>query len=516
VALSGWLQLTSQRTWLLPATLALIVASAVWSFADYWRVFGGDPEIHIVFAMNLLRGYPLQFNPGDFSSGETSPLYMMLVALMYLACGAWVPLAMKALGLASLAGICATLYRAARRQGAAQPAAIVLGALPLFFPSQIFQALLGMENMLFAWCVVLLLETWLEGPAGGRARLAIALAGLPLLFFLRPEALFLGVCLGSLALMDRDWRSLAGLAAAAAATLVAVLAIDTWTGVPLEAAGYLRATLSRFGSMRLELAGVTVYFKPRILALLAYEAPFLILLFWQRRAAGLTRQELTILATLFALPVALHFLTILPAERFSRYAVYANAAFFLVLARNMARLYQRGLFPARALALPVLLLGLTLVPYEHFARQTLWKADVVEAVQELRPEFVRANSDTTYQALGRPPLPVVIAVGEVQLRARLDDRFIVRSLDGVVDYRLASFIRDGWVDQIGYLKARNAAFLFDLVNLNRDQTKFAVRQLPAMGESVAVGGLCFHLLEFEPALPSGQRQVYAVTHQSGC
>ncbi len=495
--------------------LAIVVASAALSAVLYGPVFGGDPEIHIIFAHNLLRGYPLQFNPGEYTSGETSPLYMVLVAAMDLAVGAYVPLAMKAVGVVSLLALCGLLYRAARQQGASPPLALVLGALPLFFPSLTFQALLGMENMLFAASVVLVLQMWLDAPRGGRVRLALGLAMLPL-FFLRPETVLLGTCLALLGIADRDGRGLVALGIGAAATLATVLAIEHATGVPLQAPGALRAAFSKLDGIDLRLFGQHLALNPKVLRQLAYGAPLAALLAWNRKAARLTRDEAIILAVLYGLPLLLHLFVVFPSTHISRYFLYANAALLFVFARGMARVEVRGQAAAAGIVVVLVLLGATVVPYEHHARTAMDMNRVEETIAELTPGFVAANSDALYEALGRPPVPVVIAVGEVQLRGRLDDRFVVRSLDGVVDHRMADFVRVGRIDQAGYLKARKVAFLMNIADPHRNPPFFSIGQLPTLGPVVKADGLCFRYIEFALPTPAGAAAAYTLSPAENC
>ena len=52
----------------------ILVSIISTTFIKYIFLFGGDPDIHVIFAKNLLKGYFLQFNPGIYSSGETSLL----------------------------------------------------------------------------------------------------------------------------------------------------------------------------------------------------------------------------------------------------------------------------------------------------------------------------------------------------------------------------------------------------------------------------------------------------------
>lgn len=498
-----------------PIALAIVVASAALSTFLYWPVFGGDPEIHIIFARNLLRGHPLQFNPGEFTSGETSPLYMVLVAAMDLAVGAYVPLAMKAAGVLALLAICGLLHRAARRQGASSPLALVLGALPLFFPSLPFQALLGMENMLFAASVVLALQVWLDGPRGGRARIAVSLSLLPL-FLLRPETVLLGTCLAALGIADRDGRGLVALGIGAAATLATVLALEHATGVPLQAPGALRAAISRLDGVGLRLFGQQLHLNPRVLQQLAYGAPLAALLAWNRKAAGVTRDERIILAILYGLPLLLHLFTVFPSTHVSRYFLYANAALLLIFTRGMARVESRGQAAVRGIVVVLVLLGATVVPYEHLARTAMGMDRVETTIAQLRPAFVAANSEATYAALGRPPVPVVVALGEVEMRGRLDDRFIVRPLDGVVDHRMADFVHAGRIDQVGYLKSRQVAFLLDTADPNRNPPGFSIGKLTARGPIVKADGLCFRRIVFAVPVPAGRAEAYAVSPAETC
>jgi hypothetical protein len=507
----------ARLTWVFPAIATIIAFQAAWSVAAYWPVFGGDPEIHIIFARNLLQGHPLQFNQGEFTSGETSPVYMALVALLYLAAGDYVPVAMKFVGVTSLAVSCLVIGREARSQGSSVAMAAILGALPLLLPSLIFQAFLGMENMLFAALVVLIMHLWLASPPDGRARPAIAVAVLPVLFFLRPEAAFVGTCLAALAVADRDWRSVSALAFGALITLGAVLAMETWTGVPLQAAGHTRAALTRLDSSFVVLFGQRIYLNGKLAAALVYCAPFVALALLHRRSIGRMRSEAIIFAILFCLPLVLHLIVVFPSTHFSRYFLYGYMVFFLLFARLTARAERGGRTPALGILTVVVLLGATVAPVEHLARGPVSASTLDTAIEQQSPAFVRANSDALYEALGRPPVPVVVAVQEVQLRGKLDQRFIVRSLDGIVDNRLLPFIHDDWVDHVGYIGARDVAFVLELRDYNRDKSKFSLKQLPSLGDRVVADGLCFRRIGLSPEPPDGDFATgYAIARGDEC
>jgi len=439
------------RNWIVPAVLALVAGHAAWSVMAYGPAFAGDSEIHIVFARNLIAGYPLQFNPGIFSSGETSPLYMLIVAAMSLAMGAYVAIGMKLVGAASLVGLCFVIGREAARQGASRDWAAALGVLPLLLPSMVFQASIGMENMLFAFLVVAVLQAWLAG----RSRMLVAAVILPLLFFLRPEALLVGIALGGVALLERDWRSLGALAAGAAIVLAGVALLTAWTGVPLQAAGLARAALAPLDGTALGLFGDRLWLSFKSAPFLLYCVPFAVVAWLYRASLGQCRHEAVVFGALFCLPLLLHLLVVFPSTHFSRYFAYGYAVFFFLFARLMARVDAR--WPVLA---AVGLLASTLAPYEQVLRNSEPRSSVFQVVEGLRPDFVRSSSDALYRSLGRPPLPVVMALQEVQIRGWLDERFIVWPLDGIVDHRFRHFVRGTSIDLAGYLRARNVTYVF--------------------------------------------------------
>jgi hypothetical protein len=73
------------RTWSAEQAVLAVFGSVavlwlVFLLSRYGWIFGGDPQIHIIFARNLLQGHPLEFNLGYRTGGETSPLYMLVVA----------------------------------------------------------------------------------------------------------------------------------------------------------------------------------------------------------------------------------------------------------------------------------------------------------------------------------------------------------------------------------------------------------------------------------------------------
>ena len=175
--------------------LAIILLSWVaYLFSNYWDRFGGDPEIHLIFAKNFLNGHFLEFNPGYKTGGETSILYMFLTALLFKAFGVYTQLAMKIVGFFSLFFICLAIYRASiysendtSRQSSLQFKGFFISLLFLSMCFVPFQAGLGMENILWAaglsWFVLKQLDTF----SANWKFLVLSLV----LFLLRPEAILI-------------------------------------------------------------------------------------------------------------------------------------------------------------------------------------------------------------------------------------------------------------------------------------------------------------------------------------
>src|SRR5437764_3650610 len=153
------------------------------------RTYGGDAAIYLPYARNLADGHPFSFNPGQFSSGSTSPLWVVVLSVPYLLGLGYQ--GAKAFAVLSTGGAYVASFLAARRVSGSAPAAgiaalWVVAALPLY-------GLIMFESSLVV--LVVALGLWLLAPlrrrraaaVGARqlAPLVVAWAALPLA---RPEA----------------------------------------------------------------------------------------------------------------------------------------------------------------------------------------------------------------------------------------------------------------------------------------------------------------------------------------
>ena len=57
-----------------------VIGAGILLIGTFW----GDPTIYLVYARNIAQGDFFSFNPGEFSSGSTSPLWAMILSISFL------------------------------------------------------------------------------------------------------------------------------------------------------------------------------------------------------------------------------------------------------------------------------------------------------------------------------------------------------------------------------------------------------------------------------------------------
>lgn len=448
-----WGRLSKRR-----CALALFLVGCI-GLVSNALTFGGDPEIHLVFAKHALAGHPLQFNIGDYSSGETSPLYMVALAGIMAVGGVFAAaVSMKVLGVLSLLGLATLLFRETRTiLGRGHPLASLLPLALIAMPSSTFQSQLGMENMPFALGMALLQLESIKPQS--RARYAVGTFLTAVLFLLRPEAVFLmlfRLVNATTSSKDRVWRT-SVVAAGAVACLIIVWVLEYSTGAPLYGAGLARSAIGRFESTPLAFANMR-FFSLRPLAFCAYAWPMMLVVVirWRRLAAI----ERTGVLCLVAVPLALHFAGILPNFHFSRYSLYL---WFPMIHAFVAAVAVASWLP-RGSTLLMAIGPLCAGGVEYGLRERLHVSAnrrLLSTWAATRPGAIARYSDMLCEIVTCGARPVVVAAHEVQVRLRLDERFIVRSLDGIVDYRFLPYIQPGGIDHVGYFAERNVDIVLD-------------------------------------------------------
>jgi hypothetical protein len=158
-----------------------------------------DAWIHFQFARNLARGDGLSFNPGQPTSGSTSPLWTLLLAAVYLVGGRF-PVAGQALSAVCYLAMLAATYALGKQLAGRRWAAWLAGMVVGLNGRMVWAGLSALEVCLFAALSLLAIGAHLGDRRRRRYRLrTAALFGLAALS--RPEGYLLFVLsLGSFVL----------------------------------------------------------------------------------------------------------------------------------------------------------------------------------------------------------------------------------------------------------------------------------------------------------------------------
>jgi len=506
---------TSRRRWAELAGAAAVGALPLL----YAGMYAGDAAIHLVFAEHAAGGAPFTFNPGQRVPGVTSPGYMWLLAGLWRVVGPeLLPVAVKLLDSAVWLAFVGLVWRLALRAVGDRAWALAATLAVGLMPGSAYNATIGMENGLFALVVaaaILLAERRvLLGPAAPAAALGDlgigALIGLG--FWVRPEAALVGAAwfparLAAACGARRGVRGvLAGASLALAIAVAELLHHRAYTGVWLPGSARARAV---FGGLHAVTFG-PLRFNPEFAARLVAYAPLLALavvgawMLARRQAdpalpAAASRRLVGWGLAFFALGFVAYS-TQFGTAHLGRYTIFLWPFLALGAATGGRGLWARwpiGLAAWRRPAFVTLGLALAAVyGYEAWRRHGLGTHDAV-ADCAAAPSGRRAASDALLVALGNPAeRPVVVAYQEVQQRYWLDERFEVRSLDGRTDPLLLDYVREGFVDHAGYLRAAGVQFVMELPDYNRDRSRWSLASLASLepGASATHDGLRFEPL----------------------
>ena len=479
---------------------------AVYPFL-YYGMYAGDAAIHLVYAENAAAGRFFEFNPGEKSAGVTSPGYMLLVAGLFRLTGPEaVPISVKWLNLASWFGLLFASHRLGRTMGLSGKWALASLLVVGLMPGSAYNATIGMESGLFALVIcafTLLVLAYQRLHPGARPVWAVELASAALLglgAWLRPE----GVVVAALWLSTRcyvawrhGWvgRMWVGILAEGAAVCVFVVGLllfhEHHTGYWLPTSGLSRVLMAARESASLGPLIVHPRFALRLVAYLPVTLLFAIgsiVALRNRREAPERAFLVAMFWTFFVL-----YTVVIGAVHVGRYVIFLMPLYGTIALSTALGLVAR---PPKALGRSVTAL---------LACSVFWMSGVywIEATLRLKlggwsalwevmdaPRNRTAASDALMRQLGAPTRrPITLAFQEVQVRYWLDERFVVRSLDGRTDPRLLRFANRREVDHLAYIRDRGVDFLMELPNYNGpDSRLYTLDRLLGLPP----GGTCEH------------------------
>jgi hypothetical protein len=420
---------------------------------------GGDSEIHIIFAKNLLNGHFLEFNNGYKSGGETSPLYMIMVALGILISKNNIQYIMKIISLLSLIFILYTIYSSSIKDFKSKLFILSIISMPFL----IYQTALGMENIIFASILLIIVNEKYNNKYNIDKILPII--SIPL-FMLRPEAIFIPFWLLILNTADRNKK---GIILALLSTLLMIAAykgLNYYTGIDTLSAGKIRAFISKSDSQLITLLHFNIYINFKIIVAILYLFPILLFTIIYRNK--LNSLDYITLGTLFLTPAFMHLFLILPSTHISRYFLFEYCVVFYIFSRKiLPNITDKEFF---TLYLILFIISIS----EFYERKSIKFSDTRNSINEMSSDNILKYSDFILSNIESESRPVSIVLTEVQLRGRLDDRFLIWSLDGITDNKLGNYIHDDYIDHFSYFKDRNIQYFwakipFENFNINKSK-----------------------------------------------
>ena len=477
----------------------------------YFSMFAGDAEIHLVYGMNSAQGNYFEYNVGEKSAGVTSPGYMLFIATLFKTLpDSVVPLAVKLTDLLFWYLLVILTFRLLREFEVGSFWAWTMATVVALMPGTVYNATLGMENGIFGalfvlWFLIAIRWKWFhEWEESLDKELFLGLL-LGVLLWIRPEGFVLAAIAFSfrLPLLIRLLRNSSGaifrpiirmLYSALPVMILSALYFYfhySQTGHLLPESGVSRVVMGAQNSI--QIGGLAL--NTKFVRFLIFYFPLTIAMITGLRTAITNRgannvnpiNHYFLVATLAVFFVL--YSSILSAHHFSRYtiflmpviAVYAGVGAKWISVWLLSGRFDLARNPKLIIGSVSVTVLCILFTSEIYLRQqsgsnypfgNLWRA---MNAPENRKDF----SDKLYDSLGKPgELPISLAYVEVQIRYYLDNRFIVRSLDGRVDGALLDFVGDeGIFDHVGYLKARDIGFVMETPNFNRDKTVWSLADL---------------------------------------
>ena len=482
------------------ASFALL---AVYPFL-YYGMYAGDAMIHLVYAENAAAGRFFEFNPGEKSAGVTSPGYMLLVTgLFRLTAPEAVPISRQVVEPCRLVRttVCESSpgshngpfwqvgprFPTRRRPHArvrlqcddrhgerslcaGRLCFHVAGARLPAAPTRC-KARVGSRA-----CECRLARVGcMAATRGRRGRRSVAM---------RPDATSHG---GMAGLGECGWAFSRKVPPSASSSLASCCSTNHHTGYWLPTSGLSRVLMAARESASLGPLIVHPRFALRLVAYLPVTLLFAIgsiVALRNRREAPERAFLVAMFWTFFVL-----YSVVLGAVHVGRYVIFLMPLYGTIALSTALGMVAR---PPKALGRSVTAL---------LACSVCWMGGVywIEATQRLKlggwsalwdladaPRNRTAASDALIRQLGAPTRrPITLAFQEVQARYWLDERFVVRSLDGRTDRRLLRFANRREVDHLAYIRDRGVDFLMELPNYNRSDSRLytldRLRGLPPGG-----------------------------------
>ena len=449
----------------------LMISWSIYQLIINRNVLSGDAEIHIIYAKNFINGHFLEFNPGYKTGGESSFLYFLIVSLIYKLFNFYTYYGMKLISVFSFLWILYQIYKINPSKSISVK--LIGTSLLSVIGLMSRQAMLGMENIFFAAILVTFLANEIRSEMRIENKDVIFKSAL--LFLLRPEGLVYPLFLSIKSFFNKNKKLLLSSILSFAICGFLYIILSSLSGGGYHNAGSIRKYISTLplypiNNFNLNIFGYNLTIAIKIFRYLLYTYPLIFGLIIFRKYLKRIDRIITLVCIIF--PLFLHFFGFLPTLSFPRYFIYEYCLIFLLFsARIIPNLSKVFIALLGILYLSTSVYVGTVHNYKFAkcrnsdckSKNILW-----EHVRSTSPENVKKYSDVVFKQLAKNENDIIdIGTIEVQIRNKLDERFRVWSLDGIVDRDLTKFKGKEYIDHFKYIDFRKIDYLSDLPNLNR-------------------------------------------------
>lgn len=216
-----------------------------------------DSWIHQVVARNLAEYHTLGFVPGVWSSGSSSLLWTLILALKWILAPSLNPvLYCDGLNLLLLTLTGAGLLGIARKEGLAEPLCWIVALAPALDGNFVWLAATGMEHLLFVALSIAAIYLWFDTRKWSAVAASLCLGALSLT---RPEGLALAGILLLTARRGHSRKDVAILCSVVSAAVLLFLFVNLKTSHSWLPATYAGRKWLYFGSAHVPLARTVAY-----------------------------------------------------------------------------------------------------------------------------------------------------------------------------------------------------------------------------------------------------------------
>ena len=146
----------------------------------------------------------------------------------------------------------------------------------------------------------------------------------------------------------------------------------------------------------------------------------------------------------------LHLFLFFPDTHISRYLIYCYTVVFFIFISSLLPKLNNLLI----LSLAIYIFFISFIEFQQINKYPIF--NVRDSIEEMSEKNIKTFSDEVFKFLSKngEVSKIIIGSQEVQLRGRLDNRFLIWSLDGITDSKLKNHISKNNINHFSYIKSR--------------------------------------------------------------